>query len=58
MKKLIAALLVLVGTSAMVFAATPDCKTAKASTEATADATADVTVDTTADVTAEEATAK
>jgi hypothetical protein len=53
MKKIIATLLVLVGTSAMVFAATTDCKAAKAPVETTADATADVTVDTTTDVTAE-----
>jgi hypothetical protein len=53
MKRIIATLLVLVGTSAMVFVATTDCKAAKAPVETTADATADVTVDTTTDVTAE-----
>jgi hypothetical protein len=43
MKRIIATLLVLVGTSAMVFVATTDCKAAKAPVETTVDATADVT---------------
>ncbi|MBO5288270.1 MAG: hypothetical protein J6B11_02650 [Spirochaetales bacterium] len=53
MKRIIATLLVLVGTSAMIFATTTDCKAAKAPVETTADATADVTVDTIADVAVE-----